>query len=131
MKKVFLGGTCNDSKWREYLIPKLKMRYFNPVVDDWTPEAQQNEEFQKQICDYHLYVITPQMKGVYSIAEAVDDSNKISEKCIFCVLKDHLGKSFDESEMKSLNAVSKLIEANGGIILNNLKDVVKFINNIN
>ena len=38
--KVFLGGTCAESKWREKLIPLLKCDYFNPVVDDWTPECQ-------------------------------------------------------------------------------------------
>lgn len=30
--KVFLGGTCNGSIWREKLIPLLKIDYFNPVV---------------------------------------------------------------------------------------------------
>ena len=34
MKKVFLGGTCNGSDWRKKLIPKLKIDYFNPVVED-------------------------------------------------------------------------------------------------
>ena len=30
--KVFLGGTCAESKWREKLIPLLQCDYFNPVV---------------------------------------------------------------------------------------------------
>ena len=33
-RKVFLGGTCNESTWRDELIKKLKIDYFNPVVDD-------------------------------------------------------------------------------------------------
>ena len=37
--KVFLGGTCNNSKWRDKLIPMLNIDYFNPVVDDWTEEC--------------------------------------------------------------------------------------------
>jgi hypothetical protein len=36
MKKVFLGGTCNESLWRDKLIKLLKIEYFNPVVPDWT-----------------------------------------------------------------------------------------------
>lgn len=36
--KVFLGGTCNESTWREKLIPMLKIDYFNPVVKDWKSE---------------------------------------------------------------------------------------------
>jgi len=34
MKKIFLGGTCNNSTWREQLIPMLQINYFNPVVDN-------------------------------------------------------------------------------------------------
>ena len=29
MKKVFLGGTCNDSIWRDKLIEMLTIDYFN------------------------------------------------------------------------------------------------------
>jgi len=43
MKEVFLGGTCNGSKWRDILIPRLKISYFNPVVDNWTEEDYQKE----------------------------------------------------------------------------------------
>jgi len=37
--RVFLGGTCNKSTWRQRLIKLLKIDYFNPVVDDWNEEA--------------------------------------------------------------------------------------------
>ena len=74
--KVFLGGTCNDSKWRDKLIPMLKINYFNPVVEDWNEEAREQERQERKICDFCLYVITPALAGVYSIAEVVDDSNK-------------------------------------------------------
>lgn len=38
--EVFLGGTCaSGTNWREKLIPKLDIEYFNPVVDDWDDEA--------------------------------------------------------------------------------------------
>jgi len=84
--KVFLGGTCNGENWRATLIPyldKYGIDYFNPVVDDWNNEAQENERRERQECDYVLYVVTPAMIGVYSIAEVVDDSNKRPEKTIF------------------------------------------------
>ena len=52
MKKVFLGGTCNESIWRDELIEMLEIDYFNPVVDDWTEECYQEELRQREICDY-------------------------------------------------------------------------------
>lgn len=85
--KVFLGGTCNNSTWRDKLIPLLKIDYFNPVVDDWTPECQDEEIRQRESCDYCLYTITPKMTGVYSIAEVVDDSNKRPEKNYFMCIR--------------------------------------------
>ena len=72
MKKVFLGGTCNGSRWRDRLIPLLDIDYFNPVVEEWNDKAQQEEMLQRENCDYCLYVLTPKMEGVYSVAEVVD-----------------------------------------------------------
>ena len=40
MVKVFLGGTTSSSKWREELIPLLKVDYFNPIVKHWSKEAK-------------------------------------------------------------------------------------------
>lgn len=132
--KVFLGGTCNDSQWRNQLIPHLKCDYFNPVVDDWTPECQAEELLQRKNCDYVLYVITPAMVGVYSIAEAVDDSNKRPNRTIFCYLSnDTVGVnkySFGTAQLKSLDAVAKLITANGGLVYNNLAEVANLLNGI-
>ncbi len=129
--KVFLGGTCAESKWREKLIPLLKCEYFNPVVEDWTPECQENEEREKKICDYHLYVITPKMKGVYSIAEAVNDSKNMLRTCIFCVTKEEDDRDWTNGELKSLDATAKLIERNGGVVLNSLEEVANFLNEEN
>lgn len=129
--KVFLGGTCAESKWREKLIPLLKCDYFNPVVKDWTPECQQIEENEKMGCNYHLYVITPKMKGMFSIAEAVNDSKELQQGCcVFCVTKEEDDRDWDESERRSLNAVSNMIANNGGRVFNNLDDVVKYLNGI-
>ena len=126
--KVFLGGTCAESKWREKLIPLLRCDYFNPVVEDWTPECQENEEREKKICDYHLYVITTKMQGVYSIAEAVNDSKNVLRTCIFCVTKEEDDRDWTKGELKSLDATAKLIKRNGGVVLNNLEEVANFLN---
>lgn len=131
--RVFLGGTCNDSTWRSVLIKsldKFKIEYFNPVIDDWTPECQEIERQEKEKCDVELYVITPLMTGVFSIAEAVNASHKkvigFSNKSntIFCVLDSDLGKTFDDSQLRSFNAVGEMIVKNGGVYLKSLNDVV-------
>jgi hypothetical protein len=128
MKKIFLGGTCNNSIWRDELIPKLKIDYFNPVVEDWTPECQENEIRERENSDYVLYVITPKMKGVYSIAEVVDDSNKRPERTIFCILKSDDDFKFDDVQIKSLNQVGKMVENNGGIWAKSLNEVADIVN---
>ena len=128
MKKVFLGGTCNNSTWRDELIPMLKVYYFNPVVANWTPECQAEELRQRESCDYCLYVITPEMTGVYSIAEVTDDSNKRPHKTLFCFLSEANGKEFDKPQIKSLQATSKLIEENGAKVFESLKEVAEWIN---
>jgi hypothetical protein len=127
MKKVFLGGTCNDSTWRESLIDLLTIDYFNPVVKDWTEECQQQELYERETCDYCLYVITPKMTGVYSIAEVVEDSNKRPEKTVFCVLTED-DITFSAHTDKSLKAVAKLVEKNGASVFASLQEVAEFLN---
>jgi hypothetical protein len=126
--KVFLGGTCNESNWRSDLIEKLKLDYFNPVVDDWTPECQVEELRQRQTCDICLYVITPKMTGVYSIAEVVDDSNKRPTKTVLRILDTDGGKSFPESQKRSLKAVAKLVKSNGCKVFDALDSLAAYLN---
>jgi hypothetical protein len=129
MKKVFLGGTCNNSKWRDILIPKLKINYFNPVVDNWTEEDYQIELEERENSDYCLYVITPKMKGSYSIAEVIDDSNKRPEKTIFCFVNKDGKDEFDKEQIKSLDKVGIMVEQNGGMYLKSLNEVKNYLNN--
>jgi hypothetical protein len=104
--KVFLGGTCNGTTWRDELIPHLNVDYFNPIVEDWTLECQEIEEKEKnEVCDIHLYVITNAMKGVYSIAEAVESAANKDKKTIFAVVEP----GFDKAQIKSLQATGSLL----------------------
>ena len=128
MKKVFLGGTCNESTWRNELIELLQIDYFNPVVEDWNEEAYKRELLEREHCDFVLYVITPKMTGVYSIAEAVDDSNKQPNKTIFCYKADDEDYQFTIGQRKSLDAVAKMIKRNGGKVFGNLIHVANYLN---
>lgn len=128
MKKVFLGGTCNESTWRDKLIPMLKIDYFNPVVDDWTEKCYLEELRQREICDYCLYAITPLMTGVYSIAEVIDDSNKRPNKTLFCVLEEDAGLQFNKDQMKSLERTGLMVQKNGGKYFKSLEEVAYYLN---
>jgi hypothetical protein len=112
--KIFLGGTCAGSNWRDELIPMLKCDYFNPLVPDWTPECQAEEIRQRRECDICLYVLTTEMTGVYSVAE-VDDSNK-RPNLVFL----RFGPLLD----RSLQAVANLVMANGAKVFYDLKSLV-------
>ena len=128
MKKVFLGGTCNDSQWREALKPLLTIDYFDPVVPDWNEEAYKRELHERETCDFCLYVITPRMTGVYSIAEVIDDSNKRPSKTVFAILPTDGENEFDKVQLKSLAATAKMVTANGGTVCEGLQGVADFLN---
>jgi hypothetical protein len=122
---IFLGGTCNNDNWREEFIyhwKKLltdkryesfkKIELFNPVVDDWNEIAQKKEEEVKATAMMNLFVITPNMKGVFSIAEAVECSHRTDCMTVFAIYDRN--KEFGTSEMKSFDATGNLIKKNGG-----------------
>ena len=127
--RIFLGGT-KESTWREELIPHLKIDYFNPIVKDWTPKCMKEEIKQRQECGLCLYVITPKMTGVYSIAEAIDDSNKCPSKTIFVRVREDDGLKFTESQWKSLGSVANMVSRNGGASYDEITSLLLYtINN--
>ena len=127
-KKVFLGGTCNGSQWREILKPKLTIDYYDPVVPHWNEEAYQRELREREECDYCLYVITPKMVGFYSVAEVIDDSNKRPNKTVFCTIDKDEDAMFSKKQVNSLLAIGRMVQMNGGHWLINLDDVALFLN---
>lgn len=119
--KIFLGGTCpssiEDFNYRTLLIPFLEKNnidYFNPVVEDWTEDCIQIEEQEKNICDVHLYVIAPNMKGVYSIAECFGSIIKNKKRSILVFIDRIQDKPFEKNQLKSLVATGKLLSECGG-----------------
>ena len=113
------------------MIPKLEeidFDYFNPVVEDWTPECQEIEIYEKENnCNIHLYVITNKMKGVFSIAEAIESVFNKDKKTIFCVL-DGFDGDFPDYQVKSLEAVGRMVERNGGKYVSSLDKIIEILN---
>ena len=96
-EKWFLGGTCAETTWRNELMPLQAIE-----------EDEKNSK-----CNVHLYVITPEMQGVYSIAEIVHSAHLANtygtsvDKVIFAVLDD---PRWDKKQSKSLDATMKMID---------------------
>jgi hypothetical protein len=126
--RVGLFGTCNDSTWRERLIPLLNCDYFNPVVKEWNDEAKENEFRERKTCDYVVYCITPKLKGFYSFAELVEDSIIRSRKTIFVYLENDDEFSFDKQQINSLKATEILVSKYGVISFDSLEDLATFLN---
>lgn len=116
-ERWFLGGTCAETTWRNELMPLLDdkgIEYFNPVVEDWTEDCQAIEEDEKNNkCNVHMYCITPEMQGVYSIAEIIHSAHLANtygtsvDKVVFVVLKD---ERWSKGQIKSLNATMTLVK---------------------
>lgn len=118
IKDIFLGGTCNGSAWRDELIDLLikshcHYTWFNPVVDDWTPECQAEEDRQKANCKISVYCITPKMTGVFSIAEMVESSILNPDNTFITVRRYDGDATWAEGQMKSLKATRDLCVKHG------------------
>ena len=122
--KVFLGGTCAGRKWRDEIIPQLQCDYYNPIVKNWSEADRLREVHERQTADIVVYTITSDMAGVYSIAEAIDDSNKRPFKTVICILYDGFGKKMSHS----LKAVANLAKENGAQVVESLEELVKYLN---
>ena len=133
MYTVFLGGTCNGSTWRDELIPMLdqeKISAFNPVVEDWNEQAQAEEDYHKANDDFTLYVLTPEMTGVYSVFEVAMDSCKRPGRVVACILDERNGKTFEGQVAKNMKKIKKDLINNGTLVFDNLNQVAMFFNTL-
>jgi hypothetical protein len=128
LKKVFLGGTCNGSLWRDDFIDFLNVDWFNPVVDNWNNAAYKRELQEREQDAVLLYCLTPLAEGYYSIAEVVDDSNKRPKRTVMLVKETDGGQAFTPHQLKSLKAVAKMVETNGGAVFWDAAACAAFIN---
>lgn len=110
VNEVFLGGTYGGHQWRPAVCQELvnnSIRYFNPVVDDWTEQCIIVEENAKKNVNIHLYVITDAMVGCYSVVEACVSMSNPAKKTII-VFADT--SKMQECTRRSFNASIKLLQ---------------------
>ena len=127
--KVYLGGTMNGSKWRENLvIPHLKIEFFNPVSEIWNEETYKRDLKEHENADFRLYFITPKMDDFYTVIDVIDDSNKKPDKTLFCFLNIEDGVEFSKHQTKSLVAIGKMVQRNGGRWFESVEELLGFLN---
>lgn len=73
-RDVFLGGGCGQcQRWREDIaIPLLRKKgldYFNPNVQNWTPQLIPLEAQAKQVCSILLYFIGSDTRSIGNMVE--------------------------------------------------------------
>lgn len=127
MIRIFLGGTCNGSRWRDEFRGLVDYECYDPTVSSWSLENIASEDLEKEKCDFLLYVITPLMDGFYSIAEVVDDSNKWPHKTQLVILDSDEGKTFSEHQRKSIKAVARIVRSNGARVFYSLNEAATFL----
>lgn len=118
VKDIFLGGTCNESTWRDDFISYLKKyncpyTWFNPVVEDWTEECKLEEDYQKEHCKISVFCITPKMTGVFSIAEMVEAAITKPDSTYIIIRRIDGEDTWTPGQMKSLKAVRDLCRKYG------------------
>ncbi len=118
MKKIFLGGTKNNSLWREDFKKLLDGKNYNFVEDE-------NEE--KNTCDFFIYILTPKHNNYFPIADVVDNSNKRTDITILCILQNDGDTIYTKFQTKSMNAVRKMVKNNGASVFSDLEAVVDFL----
>lgn len=69
---IGLFGTCSGSKWRDRFIEVYReenIRFFDPVVADWTPASRQNEIIHMRTDDVIVMMITDEAYSLFSLME--------------------------------------------------------------
>ena len=73
MATIGLFGTCGDSKWREPFKETYNhqsgIKYFDPVVPNWTPECSKIEAEHLASDDIILFPVTKETYGLGSLGE--------------------------------------------------------------
>ena len=134
---IFLGGTTNGSTWRNEFIQLVSeinpnLKYFNPVVPNWTQECIDLENFVKAHATYHVYVLTPRLVGYYSIAEMVESVHTSGKKVFFYIQEEDVDDSGNPFKWQlgprnSLTVIGNLLKSHGAIEAKNMNDLVSKI----
>ena len=124
---VFLGGTCAGPDYRKQLIPQLTGNYFDPVVENWTPDDAERENDAKAMAALNVFVLTPAATGWYSIAEMTELA-LVSHKPVVIAFIEVDGFTWTDHQLKSNAQICNLLTRHGALIAKDLDAVAKIVN---
>jgi len=108
---IFLGGSCNPTTWRaDVAIPLLEknnVKYFNPQVENWTPDLMIQEQCAKKSAKVLLFVVDGITRGIASMVE-IAELLTIGRKVVLVINNIKDGQKVDDAaitgrEVKDLN----------------------------
>lgn len=126
--KIYLSGTVPSSFWSDNFESSPQLKYYVPVSSTGSVSELEKNKKEWEECDYCLHLVTPKMKGFQEVVDLVDDSNKRSDKTLYCFLVENGEDKFSEHQIKSLNAIGKMVNTNGGKWLKDIEEVKSFLN---
>jgi len=89
VKTVFLAGSAGSTTWRKDIsVPMLQqhnVRYYNPQVDDWSPDLIPIENAEKQAAHVLLFVIDSATRSVMSMLEMVEYITTAMQHVVVCI----------------------------------------------
>jgi hypothetical protein len=133
---IFLGGT-HHSNWRKDFLKIIKelnpsIKCYDPSVESWTYESVLLENLVKQNTPYHVYVLSPRMIGVYSIAEMIDSAHENSVKTYFHIMDTDIDNdgnivNWDPKLRNSIYAINNMLIRHNAYKATSLEDLANKI----
>lgn len=127
-KTLFLGGNTNSKfrpNWRNQLLENKglvsKFDMFNPVVKNWSESDQLNEEIHRNQDDVLLFALMG--NNIFSIAEAVDCSNKRPESTIVLIDLEEIERN-KSIRIKSIKEIGRMLSINGTTVVYTMDDLI-------
>ncbi len=132
MRYLFLGGTCNNSRWRDEIIPHIDgfCTWCDPRTLVWNNRARELEEIERRKAEFCLFVFTPRMRGVYSIAQMTDESINRPKTSAFCILRSYDHSTFSNDSLQNLQQTAELWREFGSTELESLHVCIDWIRTI-
>ena len=137
---VFLGGSCNPTTWRrDIAIPALEsanVPYYNPQIDDWSPDLIEAEARAKRDATHFLWIIDGKTRAIASMVEATEFmlQNLSSFYLVIEEIKEGLlidGAVVEGRELKDLNRGRAYLEdvacRNGVTVFKSVEEAVSHL----